>query len=63
MKSVRRKADKDQMRAEYDFSKGIRGKYARRFAAGTNVIVLDPDVAKSTKARKKSTQSSAHFPR
>jgi primosomal protein N' len=33
------------MRAEYDFSKGVRGKYARRFAEGTNVVVLDPDVA------------------
>ena len=53
MKSARRKADKDQMRAEYDFSKGIRGKYARRFAAGTNVIVLDPDVAKIYKSSKK----------
>ena len=33
------------MRDEYDFSKGIRGKYADRFAKGTNVIVLEPDVA------------------
>ena len=32
--------------AEYDFSKGVRGKYARRYAQGTNVVVLDPDVAK-----------------
>jgi len=40
------------MRAEYDFSKGIRGKYARRFAAGTNVVVLDPDVAKIYKSSK-----------
>jgi hypothetical protein len=30
---------------EYDFSKGVRGKYAKRYAEGTNVIVLDPDVA------------------
>ena len=52
MKSARRKADKDQMRAEYDFSKGIRGKYARRFAAGTNGIVLDPEVAKIYKSSK-----------
>lgn len=29
---------------EYDFSKGIRGKYAKRYAEGTNVIVIDPDV-------------------
>ena len=34
------------MRAEYDFSHGVRGKYAARLAEGTNVIVLDPDVAK-----------------
>jgi hypothetical protein len=31
---------------EYDFSKGVRGKYARRYAAGSNVVVLSPDVAK-----------------
>jgi len=33
------------MRDEYDFSKAVRGKYAERFAKGSNVIVLDPDVA------------------
>ena len=31
---------------EYDFSGGVRGKYAERYARGTNVVVLDPDVAK-----------------
>jgi len=36
----------DEMRAHYDFSGGIRGKYARRYAEGTNVVVLDPDVAR-----------------
>jgi hypothetical protein len=30
---------------EYDFSKGVRGKYAQRYAAGTNFVVLDPDLA------------------
>ncbi len=34
------------MRAEYDFSGGVRGKYARRYNRGTNVVVLEPDVAK-----------------
>ena len=34
------------MRDEYDFSQGERGKYARRYALGTNVVVLEPDVAK-----------------
>ena len=33
------------MRPEYDFSKGERGKFAARFAAGTNQVILDPDVA------------------
>ena len=34
------------MRKHYDFSGGVRGKYAARYADGTNVIVLAPDVAK-----------------
>lgn len=42
MKGMRNDPD---MLAEYDFSKGVRGKYAKRYAAGTNVVVLDPDVA------------------
>lgn len=33
------------MRPEYDFSRGVRGKHAARYAAGTNVVVLEPDVA------------------
>ena len=36
----------DQMRPEYDFSKGVRGKHAARYASGTNVVVLAPDVAR-----------------
>ena len=34
------------MRDEYDFSKGIRGKYAKRYPEGATVVVLDPDVAR-----------------
>ncbi len=33
------------MRREYDFSGGVRGKYAAKYAKGSNVVVLDPDVA------------------
>ena len=33
------------MLEEYDFSKGVKGKYAKRYAEGTNVVVIDPDVA------------------
>ena len=43
----------DEMRSEYDFSNAVRGKYAGRFARGSNVVVLAPDVAevfKTTKA-------------
>jgi hypothetical protein len=36
----------EDMLPEYDFSKGVRGKYARRYAQGTNVVLLEPDVAK-----------------
>jgi hypothetical protein len=32
------------MRREYDFSKGVRGVTAARYAEGTNVIVVDPEV-------------------
>ena len=42
-----KKMPKDpDMLDEYDFSKGIRGKYAKRYAEGTNVVVIEPDVAK-----------------
>ncbi len=37
------KSDPD-MQEEYDFSTGISGRYAKRFAAGSNLVVLDPDV-------------------
>lgn len=34
------------MLEEYDFTERIRGKYAERYANGTNVVVIDPDLAK-----------------
>lgn len=34
------------MRSEYDFSNGVRGKHAAKYAEGTNVVVLEPDVAR-----------------
>jgi hypothetical protein len=40
----------DELRPEYDFSNmkgGIRGKYIERYRTGTNVVLLDPDVAKA----------------
>ena len=51
-KAKSRKLGGDEMRAEYDFSKAVRGKYCRRVVASTKVIVLDPDVAESFKSSK-----------
>lgn len=34
------------MLPEYDFRHGVRGKYAKQYPAGSNVVVLSPDVAK-----------------
>ena len=39
-------SEMDEMRAEYDFSKGVRGKYAKQYAEGTNVVVLEPDIVR-----------------
>jgi hypothetical protein len=42
-----KKMQKDsEMLKEYDFSQGIQGKYAGKYAEGTNVVVIEPDVAK-----------------
>ncbi len=37
-------ADRDTMRAEYDFSHAVRGVTAARYAEGANVVVIDPEV-------------------
>ena len=37
--------ESEDMLDEYDFSLGERGNYAARFAEGTNLVLLDPDVA------------------
>jgi hypothetical protein len=37
----------DELRSEYDFSRGVRGKHHRAYEAGTNVVLLDPDVAEA----------------
>lgn len=39
------KSAEPEARQEYDFSRAVRSKYARRYAQGTNVVVLAPDVA------------------
>lgn len=40
-------SDNNDMRDEYDFGtlgKPVRGKYAKRYKEGTNVVVIDPDL-------------------
>jgi hypothetical protein len=44
-----------ELRPQYDFSKGVRGKYASRFREGSNVVVLDPDVARCSRQVSRST--------
>jgi hypothetical protein len=39
------RADADEILPEYDFSRALRNKYASRYAAGSAVVVLEPDVA------------------
>ena len=49
MKNNNKKQDIDELRPEYDFdySKAVRGKYYHRLIEeGSNVVILDPDIAK-----------------
>lgn len=48
MKKMNNKEMDDELRPEYDLSRmkgGVRGKYAKRFREGTNLVLLSPDVA------------------
>jgi hypothetical protein len=47
MKKTSKKSARGDMLPEYDFRGGKRGVYAARFAAGTNLVALEPDVAKA----------------
>ena len=50
MKKAEPETEADEMRSEYDFSqlKGrVRGKYVERYRKGTNLVLLDPDVAEA----------------
>ncbi len=44
MNTIPHQCGDDEMLEEYDFSNGVRGKYAQRYAAGSNVVILDPDL-------------------
>jgi urate oxidase len=38
--------EKDEMLKEYDFSKGVRGKYAEKYAKGNNIVIIEADLFK-----------------
>ena len=40
------KPEQDEMRPEYDFTGGVRGKHHEAYRQGTNVVLLDPEVAR-----------------
>lgn len=44
MSKPREKEPGEEMQPEYDFSKGKRGKYAQRFAEGSNIVLVAPDL-------------------
>lgn len=46
MKNVSKNQHGNGMLPEYDFRKGVRGKYARKYAEGNNAVLLDSDVSK-----------------
>ena len=39
-------SEDNDMRPEYDFSKGVRGKHYQAYQEGSNVVFLEPDIAK-----------------
>lgn len=41
----------DELRPEYDFSKGIRGKYSKRFSEGSSIVVIKPDIREERKKK------------
>jgi hypothetical protein len=47
----RKNSANDELRPEYDLrrllKRGVRGKYAKRYHAGTNLVLLDPEVRKA----------------
>jgi hypothetical protein len=45
------------MKKAYNFSKSVKGKYAAKYKAGTNVVMLDPDVAKVFKTPRSVNQA------
>jgi hypothetical protein len=60
MRTRKNKAN-DDLRPEYDLGQllkgGVRGKYAKRYHSGTNLVLLDPDVRKAFRSGKAVNQA------
>lgn len=56
-KTDKQSGSNDDLRPEYDFSDGERGKYAKRYREGSNIVVLDPDVAAEFKSSQEVNQA------
>ncbi len=54
---MNRKTKVEEMKAEYDFSSGVRGKHHEAFNDGTNIIYLDNDVSEHFKDSKAVNQA------
>ena len=50
------------MKKEYDFTEGVRGKYAKRYEKGTNLVLLEPEVAKYFPTARQISLGLPHFP-
>lgn len=44
-KSIKPQVEEIEMQEHYDFTSGTRGKYAKKYKEGSNIVLLDPDVA------------------
>ena len=51
------RADADEILSEYDFSRASPNKYASRYAAGSVVVVLEPDVAAAFPSAKEANEA------
>ena len=47
IKKASTKGRPPEMRAEYDFSGGVRGKYVDKYRRGVNVVLIDPELAEA----------------
>ena len=45
-KNANKQPENNEMRPEYDLRGGVRGKYYERYKQGTNIVLLEPDIAK-----------------